>query len=213
MSKLDEFFNEIDGARVRRVKELSDIKRAFDILIDILTDSQTESIASKAVVVLTYSTWEVFYSECVRTYISFLNERGGKVREKDWMLLMGALHSDLERLRDRHHSFSSRRAFVECLRSKIDCGFDEINSRIIEARSNLNFEKISENYGLLGFDISALQVARNRLDKELVGWRHSVAHGDSPDLKRMDVGAHIGFASSLLLSIADQFQNAMLERL
>lgn len=57
-----------------------------------------------------------------------------------------------------------------------------------------------------------MQRMRNRLDKELVGWRHAVAHGDSPDLTEFDVQDHIEFTSSLLMLIADQFQFAMLDR-
>lgn len=209
MPKLDDFFDEIDTARVRRAKELSDIK----ILFGRLTGSDTFGVASKAVAVLTYANWEGFYNECVQSYLRFLVENGGKVRNQDWMLLVCALHPDFESIRDRNHSLESRHNFVQNLQSKIDCGFDAIEAHIVEARSNLDFSRLSENYGLLSFDLTSMQRVRNRLDKELVGWRHAVAHGDSPDLTKMDVEDHIAFASSLLLLIADQFQSAMLERI
>lgn len=208
MPELDGFFDEIDAARIRRAKELSEIKRSFGQLIG----SDVYGVASKAVVVLAYANWEGFYNECVRAYIRFLTENGGKIRDKDWMLLVSALHMDFERMRDRNYSPSARHDFVKDLETRIDCGFDKIESKTVEARSNLNFSRLSENYNLLGFDLSSMQVIRNRLDKELVGWRHAVAHGDSPDLTALDVGKHIDFASQLLTLIADHFQYAMLER-
>lgn len=209
MPSLDEYFDEIDTARVRRAKELSEMKKSFKELVD----NDIYAIGSKAVVVLAYASWEGFYNECVRTYLKYLAERGGKVRDKDWMLLVSAFQADFESMRDRNHSLESRKAFVRNLQAQIDCGFDAVDVNIIEARSNLDFARLSENYELLDFDLSSMQKVRNRLDKELVGWRHAVAHGDSPDLTTMDVEGHINFTSSLLLLIADRFQCAMLARI
>lgn len=209
MSKLDSFFDEIDLARVRRAKELSAVKHSFGRI----TDGDIYGIASKAVVVLAYASWEGFYNECVRTYIRFLIEKGGKVRDTDWLLLVSALHSDFESMKDRNHSIESRQKFVENLKSKIDCGFDAIDTTIVEAQSSLDFSRLSQNYELLNFDLASMQCVRNRLDKELIGWRHAVAHGDSPDLTAMDIEDHVDFASSLLVMIADRFQYSMLSRI
>lgn len=208
MHRLDDYFDAIDSARVRRVRELSEVKRCFGQM----ADSDVLGVASKAVVVLAYANWEGFYNECVRAYLSFLVERGGKVRESDWMLLVSAFHADFERMRDRNHSLDSRLAFVNRLRTQIDCGFEAVDAKTVEARSNLDFSRLSENYGILNFDLAEMQSVRNRLDKELVGWRHAVAHGDSPDMTEMDVTEHIDFTSALLMLIADQFQFAMLNR-
>lgn len=209
MPKLDDFLDEIDTARLRRVKELSEIKSSFGQL----ANCDVFGVASKAVVVLAYANWEGFYNECVRVYLRFLVEKGGKVRDQDWMLLVSAFHSDFESMRDRNHSFESRQSFVSNLQTRIDCGFDAIDAKTVEARSNLDFARLSENFSLLNFDLSKMQRIRIRLDKELVAWRHAVAHGDSPDLKAMDVREHVDFASSLLMLIADGFQFAMFERM
>lgn len=208
MPELDDYFDEIDAARIRRVKELSEVKRSFERI----SEDDAFGVASKAIVVLAYANWEGFYNECVRAYLSFLVERGGKVKDRDWMLLVSAFHADFESMRDRNHSPDARFLFVQNLRSKIDCGFEAINPKTVEARSNLDFSRLSENYGLLNFDLSQMQRMRNRLDKELVGWRHAVAHGDSPDLTELDMQDHVDFTASLLLLIADQFQFAMLDR-
>ena len=208
MLKLNEFFDELDVARIRRMKELSEIKRSFGQLVA----NDLYGIGSKAVVVLAYANWEGFYNECVRTYLRFLIENGGKIRDQDWMLLVSAFNADFERMRDRNHSLESRQAFVQNLQARLDCGYDAIDGKVVEARSNLDFRRLSQNYGILNFDLSTMHTVRNRLDKELVGWRHAVAHGDSPDLTTMDVDAHIDFASSLLILISDRFQCAMLAR-
>lgn len=78
------------------------------------------------------------------------------------------------------------------------------------ARSNLDFSKLSSNFLVLALDIAPFQVSRLRIDKELVGWRHGVAHSNPPDLTAVDVTSHISFASELLLTVSDSFQHAIL---
>ena len=209
MANIDHYFDEIDAARIRRARELSEIKRRFG------ADRNTDptGVNSKAAVVLTYANWEGFYNDCVSTYVQFLRERGGKVRETDWMLLVGAFNSDFESLRARNHSFDAKHQFVADLKARIECRFDSFDSSVIEARSNLNYRRISQNYFLLSVEKSSLDKRRLRLDKELVGWRHSVAHGDSPDLSALDIASHVDFAAHLLIVVADRFQYAMLDRM
>jgi hypothetical protein len=191
MPEIDLYFDEIDAARIRRTKELSELKRRFRA--DSVSDP--ESVHSKATVVLTYANWEGFYNECVRSYVRFLKEQRKKVRETDWMLLVCAFNSDFESLRATNHSSKSKRQFVANLKGRLECGFDALDCTIIEARSNLDYERLSENFGLLSFDLASLQTVRNRLDIELVGWRHSVAHGDAPDLSAFDIAAHVDFTA------------------
>ncbi|MGC2659933.1 MAG: MAE_28990/MAE_18760 family HEPN-like nuclease [Bryobacteraceae bacterium] len=209
MPDIDKYFDEIDVARARRARELSEIKFRFTSN----PSPDPSSINSRAVIVLTYANWEGFYNECVRAYIRFLKQRGGKVRVTDWMLLLGALRADFESLRDRNHSDDARQEFVSNLRSRLDCGFEAIDGSVIEARSNLDFARLRWNFAVLDFDLTPLQRFRIRMDRELVQWRHSVAHGDPPDLTALDINGHVEFAATLLITLADGFQEAMLRRI
>jgi len=129
------------------------------------------------------------------------------------MLLVSAFNSDFEALRDRNHSAHAKRRFVADLKARLECGFDALDVRIIEARSNLDYERLSENFEVLNFDLAPIQRFRIRLDRELVGWRHGVAHGEPPDLSALDINNHIDFTGHLLIVVADGFQSAMLERM
>ncbi len=168
------------------------------------------AIGSKSVVVLSYAAWEGFYNECVRIYLDFLENRGMRVADVSWLLLAGAMSADFDSLRDRHHSDTAKRDFVEQLKDRLICGFDNFDRTVVMARSNLDFRKLSSNFLLLDLEITPFQVSRLKIDKELVGWRHGVAHGDPPDLTAVDVATHIEFASELLLTVADSFQQAIL---
>lgn len=207
MADIDRFFDEIDINRSRRVRELAEIKRQFSLMNDKM------GIASKSVVVLSYAHWEGFYNDCVRVYAHFLRERGGRVRDADWMMLTGVMGPELQTLMDRRHSHEARRSFVSSLRGIIDCEYRMFKEDVVLSRSNLNFQTISGNYQILSFDLGDLQPHRLRLDRELVSWRHQVAHGDQPDLSKMDIAQHVELAATLLLLVADHFQQGMLTRL
>ena len=203
----DDYFDAVDSARIRRARELSEIKRTFLAM----ASADPLAIGSKSVVVLSYAAWEGFYNECVEIYLDFLEHGGVKVAEASWLLLSGALTADFKSLRDRHHSDKARREFVAQLRDRLICGFDSFDRSVVMARSNLDFDRLSSNFLLLALEITPFQVSRLRIDKELVGWRHGVAHGDPPDLTAIDVTAHIDFVSDLLLTVADSFQHAILQ--
>ena len=209
MPELEQYFDRLDAERVSRAKELTAIRRSFDSS----GDPSLTPVHSKATVVLCYAVWEGFYNECVNEYFLFLKDRGGKVRRTDWMLLLGAISADLDSLRDRDHSDLARFDFVQDLKRRVECGFDEVDSMHVRARSNLNFDRIKLNYNILSFNLTPIQQYRIRLDKELVGWRNAVAHGEEPDLSGLDIEKHVDFTSNLLIVVADAFQEGMLDRI
>lgn len=205
------YSDEIDSSRSRRARELSAIGGLFGNF----GVSDTEKIiAAKAALVLCYASWEGFFTDCVSIYWKFLTDRGGRIRDTNWMLLLGAISSDLDSLRDRNHSHNARREFVRNLEQRLDSEFGGIDEKFINPFSNLNYDRIRYNYDLLGFDASNLEEFRIRLNGELVKWRNAVAHGDYgdiPDLSRLDISNHVQFTSKLLIRVADSFQGAILK--
>lgn len=209
MPELDDYFDRLDSERVSRVRELTSIKRSFGFS----GDPSQATVHSKATVVLCYAVWEGFYNECVSEYCGFLKANGGKVKRTDWLMLLGVIGSDLESLKARNHSNRARFEFVRDLKSRLESEFDQFDVSYVRARSNLDFERLSLNYNILSFDLSPFQRHRIRLDKELVGWRNSVAHGEEPDLSGLDIANHVDFTSELLIVLADAFQEGMLKRI
>ncbi len=169
-------------------------------------------VHSKALIVLSYAHWEGFYNECVQYFVAALKKSNKKVGDVSWALLVGLLKPGFQRLRDRNHSSEAESQFVNDLRSVIDRDFTEFDINVISSRSNLDFKKLRQNFEILGFDLGPFQRYRIRIDKELVGWRHSVAHGDEPDLLSVDLRHHIKLVQDLLLLLSDVFQQNILLR-
>jgi len=209
MPELDDYFDRLDTERVSRIRELTAIRRSFSISID----TSQATVHSKATVVLCYAAWEGFYNECVTEYCAFLTAKGGKVKRTDWLMLLGVIGSDLDSLRARNHSSKARFKFVNDLKRRLESEFDQFDANYVKARSNLDFDRLSLNYNILSFNLTPFQRHRIRLDKELVGWRNSVAHGEEPDLSGLDIVKHVDFTSELLIVLADAFQEGMLKRI
>jgi hypothetical protein len=131
MPNLERYFDEIDLARIRRVKELSDIKVRFTTY----AGPDPSNISSRAAIVLTYASWEGFYNECAFVYVRFLKELGKRVRETDWMLLLGTFKSEFDALRDKYHSDAARIQFVGNLQLLIECNFEDFDSGVIAANT------------------------------------------------------------------------------
>jgi hypothetical protein len=111
MKKLDSYLSDIDLIRLRRAKELSEVKSCFASSRDRLPFH----VNTKAVIVLSYSHWEGFYNDCIDVYLSFLRDSGRRVSNTKWSMLAGIVSTELDRIRDRNHSPQARLEFVQTL--------------------------------------------------------------------------------------------------
>ena len=157
-----------------------------------------------------YAAWEGFYNECVDVYCEFLQIQGKKVSDAGWKMLVGALVAEFDSLRSRNHSQIAKRDFVENLQVRLACDFSTFDRTPVKARSNLDWEKLDQNFHVLDFDLGPFQPHRNRLNKEVVGWRHGVAHGSAPYLGTLDAADQISFVGQVMMLVSDAFQSAML---
>lgn len=201
------YLDEIDQARQSRVRELSEMKFRFTTT----PDDTPFLINSKTAIVLSYSHWEGFYNDCINAYIRFLKDGNYTVRSICWSMMAGSLSAALARLKDRNHTTEARSDFVDAIAASLDCDFQSFDISTIAARSNLDFQKIVENFRILDFNPDRLNRYRNRINKELVGWRHSVAHGDTPDLSEMNIENHINFTGEAMLELSDIFQEKIVQ--
>ena len=207
---IDDFFDEIDEARSFRVRELSEIKRLFGRRS---VSSDPMGVQSKALVVLSYATWEGFYNECVEAYCDFLQLQGKQVSATGWKMIIGVLSAEFESLRGRHHSQAAKGDFINNLKSHLSSDFTKFDRGVVRARSNLDWRQLEYNFEVLGFNLDPIQPHRNRLDKELVSWRHGVAHGNAPNLGSLDAADHINLVADVMMLVSDAFQSAMVKHI
>lgn len=206
MATIDHFFDAVDSDRQRRAKELNGLLALYAAV----PAGSLQVSAARATVVLCYANWEGFFNECVEHFFEFCALKGILASQVSWNLLLGVFAPDFEMVFNRNNSRESQLKFLASMQGRLGSLTTDVNQNIVQARSNLDFAKVVENWSCLGIQPAVLNKHRNRIDKELVGWRHSVAHGDSPDLSKMDASKHVQFTSEVMLIVSDCFQERML---
>jgi len=201
MSNREDYLLKIDHARVSRAKELSNMKMKYA--------SSKDYLDHKALIVLSYAHWEGFFNECVDIYIDYLQLCRIKVKDISWSMLCGVIKSGLYSMRDRNFSHESLVEFSSKLEKYQDETFDVFDRTVVMSKSNLNFVRLREVFELLKFETAAFNRYRIKLEKNVVSWRHAVAHGTSPELEDFDAKSHVQLVLDLLLLLADRFQTAM----
>lgn len=202
----EKYLNDIDSLRTRRALELSEVKRLFSANV---ASTDPLGVNSKALIVLCYAAWEGFYNDCVDVYFQFLRENGHMISSVNWKLLIGVLDADFDSLRSRNHSFNAKTDFICKIAEKMKVDFSQFERSALKAQSNLNWEKLERNFKVLEFDLNRFQKSRNKIQHELVQWRHQIAHGDSPELSSFDAENHVDFVQDILVSLSDIFQESI----
>jgi len=205
-SAFDDFVKEVDAGRIWRVKELSNF-RALTSLHS--ADTYSDSV-SRAAVVIAYSHWEGFWSDCLSAYITFRTKEGRRPILVNRNFLIGMLGNSFKRLKDRNFSDEAKMEFVGSVFAGLNGNFAAVGTEEIRPRSNFDFKRLSYCANYLALDISPFQKYRNQIDAEVVGWRHSIAHGDSPTIDMTAVAGHLNLVERLTELIKDAFLNRAL---
>lgn len=191
----------LDAARIWRVRELSD----FRALTAMHGASSYNSAIARAAVVIAYSHWEGYWSDCIEAYLAFriLEGRRPFLVNKD--LMLGVLDAEFSSLRDRNFSDVSKRQFLRSVFAAMKADFTAVRPSAFKPRSNMNFERLLYCAETLRLDPAPFQRHRNQIDKEIVGWRHSIAHGDNPSIDMTAVAQHLSLVESLTALTKDAF--------
>jgi len=158
----------------------------------------------KSLIVSCYAHWEGFYNDCANAFLDAASSSGRAAREISPRLLVGVFSKNFARLRDMNHSRKAQRDFVDQL--NLNEGFSTFDKSCVLARSNLNFEALSYNYTLIGMDVGHIQPFRLKLDKEIVGYRHELAHGGEIDMAEVDMASHVAVVDGIMRIVAGDFQ-------
>lgn len=197
----DQYLAELDADRIWRVKEISN----FRSLIANQTADHFRECLGRAAVVMAYSHWEGYWSECVKAYIAYLSKRYPRPVLVNRNFIVGMISSHFDRLRNRNFSDLAKKEFVDGFFAAVKGDFLSLTTNEFSPRSNLNFERLKSCAAYLDFDISPFQPYRNRIDHELVRWRHEIAHGGLPPINHGNMDDHLDFSEQLTRLIQDLF--------
>ncbi len=195
----------ISADRIWRIREISDLRSQFNL--DVC--ERYQDATSRAIVVLCYAHWEGYFAACVHTLVDWLENTSLKYSSLPEEFLLGGVMAAFDSLRDRKDNLSARLDFLRSIRGIETKSFTGFDRKIVLPRSNLNFEKLKFIAQILQLDLSPYLRHQLRLDKELVAWRHLIAHGEMFTLDRTKVESHTKFCEELLFLAKDSFEIAL----
>jgi len=158
----------------------------------------------RATIVLCYSHWEGYYNDLTEELFSLSSEaelcRSAPTAAFKAVFLKAERSQITSRLAndDMLLAFLNRYQTVEASPGPLDLS-------ILKARSNLNSNRLSIISSVYGLSWLAFEAERNFIDHQLCRNRHSIAHGDSPKLKKHQVLSHVERTEKLLEQLTEYF--------
>ncbi|WP_374301170.1 MAE_28990/MAE_18760 family HEPN-like nuclease, partial [Paracoccus sp. (in: a-proteobacteria)] len=162
-------------------------------------------------IVLCYAQWEGYLNYCVRNLIRIVNESKLPAGVLMPGLLVCELGPILESAIDRRFSFQSKIDMARQLNSAFKKMSVIENYKLVGAASNLDFKRLAEVFSALGIRLGELAHHKTFIERQLVAWRHQVAHGDAPNLEGADLIRHSQTTESLLTILGDKFSDRAME--
>ena len=203
---LEASLKELDVDRLWRARELSDLRNWFSVSVT----QRDQELVSRSVLVLAYAHWEGFCYTCVNVFIDFLVSKGKTYEELPRDFFVGATTSIVDSFRDKADNLKNRLELSSRMRTAVNDDLASFDRKVVLPRSNLNFERLKFIFTILDADISPFQTHRIKLDRELVAWRHQVAHGQMFVLNRDDVIAHSQFCEELMFLLKATFEKHLI---
>lgn len=200
------FFARLDRDRIWRIRELSDLR----LLHGNARSNREKEVASRSIVVLSYAHWEGYCSSCAGALVDYLESKKTPYSAIPPAMLLGAMSAAFDRYRDTADNLNSRRKLIVEFQKAIIGDVQKFDRRVILPRSNLNFERLKFIHEVIDVDISPFQKHRIKIDKELVAWRHLVAHGEMFVLDADNAESHTLLCEELMFLTKSTFESAFL---
>lgn len=192
--------------RLWRVRELSDLR----VLHKKASSKREREATSRSIIVLSYAHWEGYCSNCASTFVDYLEEKKVPYNLLPANMFLGAMSAALDSYRDKADNLNSRHQLIKVFQDRNGGFIEKFDRRVILPRSNLNFERLDFIHQIIGADLKPFQRHRLQIDKELVAWRHLVAHGEMFTLDDSKATSHTHFCEELMFLTKDCFETAIL---
>lgn len=200
-SVLEEILNNLDQRRL----EITNLRRVVQNYID----KPLKATAIRMAIPMLYAQWEGYVREVCQLYLEFIETSGTKIRELRadllaylWTSVLKPLSGGLDFMRKKNVAELAH----TCMENPVK--FAE-NERMINTKSNLNYDVLLDISNHLCLDISTLIPLKNHLDA-LVHLRNNIAHGARPrTLDYKDFEEHASF----LINLMEEFEKCIVKAL
>lgn len=182
-----------DDDLIWRRKELSDIKAAIKA-----ADSHAKPPLLRAIIAMSYAHWEGYVRTCANRYFEHLVLRKKPYKELERQFYVNAVLTRLDALYLSRVSVSERCKLVNAILDGFAGRFSYVNPQLIDTRSNLSSDVISDICQICGVDSSHFEANRDFLDRLLLKRRNAIAHGQQEFIDSGEVDGLVANTLSLM---------------
>lgn len=196
-----------DRDLIWRRKEMSDIKAAI-----IAADQYSRPALLRSLVAITYAHWEGYVRLCSQNFFLFIT-----LRKKSFSDLERQFYTNsfLARLDALFQSRSSIKTRCELIGEILDGGenrFAYIDSKLVDTRSNLNTDVVTDICLICGVDPAFFEANRNFIDIFLLKRRNSIAHGQQEFINLEEVDTLVEGALAIMGHFRDLLENKVVTK-
>lgn len=174
----DIFDNDLNWRR----KELSDLKTAVKT-----TDLHSRPALLRAIVAMSYAHWEGYVRTCANRYFEHLTLRKKRFTEFERQIYVNSLLGRLDALHRSRISLKERCKLVNDILDGGNGRFSYVNPDLVDTRSNLNTDVISDICVICGVESDDFERNRDFIDLLLLKRRNSIAHGQPEHIQLGDI--------------------------
>lgn len=193
----DSFSQRITEDFTWRVKEISDLKQVVK-----LSGGSYGSVARKAALALIYAHWEGYVLFVATSYLSYIAQRKRPLSSLMPSLRAVGLGNHVQEWQRQRDTIRLRLKIIETIKTMENEQFKKVPSGAVNTGGNLDYDRFSDICHVMMIDPIHVVSDQEYLDKEIVGTRNRIAHGD--DIVVDDV--RLSRASDFILSIMRSFR-------
>lgn len=154
-----------------RIKELNLLKSQIP-----KTPNPLQTVLIRAAIAMLYAHWEGFVKYAAENYLNYVSLRGLRHEQLESCFVALCLRKKINEMDDTHR-FDLQTAAVDFMLQQLNERAYIPYEGIIDTKSNLSFFVFRDICTVIGIDYKKYQLRENLIDKQLLEFRNTIAHG------------------------------------
>lgn len=185
-----------------RRKELSDLKIAVKG-----SDEYSKPVFLRAIITMSYAHWEGYVRTSANRYFEHLALRKKRFADFERQVYVNSILGRLDALHRSGLGLKERCNLVNDILDGVNGRFSHVNPDLVNTRSNLNTNVVSDICMICGVDSKHFEHNRTFLDVLLLKRRNAIAHGQQEYIRVNEIDDFVANVLALMESFRSLLEN------